>query len=173
MPGVASVVVVQSDELAAWVGVAGVAVGVVLTTGIEALRRHFAARTERTQVILDGGSGIYDAGNAYLLALRIAGDRRAEQPWAEMIASRHEALRAEKTKVMRAAAMKSVRTASKAGRRARALYEVTNRLHDAFLSDEGDAERTMAFNAYYAVATGGRIRTGKSAPVARDVKPAS
>jgi hypothetical protein len=47
----ASVVVVQSDDLAAWIGVAGVAVGIILTTGLEWWRdRRVQRRDSRREL---------------------------------------------------------------------------------------------------------------------------
>jgi hypothetical protein len=58
----ATVVVVQSDELAAWVGLAGVVVGVFLTARVDSLRKRMADRAERKEKLISGAFNILKAG---------------------------------------------------------------------------------------------------------------
>jgi hypothetical protein len=51
----ATVVVVQSDDLAAWIGVAGVAVGVLLTAGIDGWRNRKVESKRRRVALIHAG----------------------------------------------------------------------------------------------------------------------
>ncbi len=83
-----TVVVVQSDELSAWIGVAGVAVGVVLTTGIDSWRGRRAERKETRRRLLQAGSDLSAAAASYQKATRAAGEARDEAVWLEVIQAR-------------------------------------------------------------------------------------
>ena len=94
-PDVPTVVVVQSDELSAWIGIAGVAVGVLLTAGIDSLRKRAAERNNRHDILLDYGSNIVTGGISLAEARDAAGVNAHQSPWAEMIATRKDALTVE------------------------------------------------------------------------------
>lgn len=89
-----TIVVVQSDDLSAWIGVAGVAVGVVLTTGIDWWRSRRRERKELRHRLLQAGSDLSAAASAYQKATQAAGEARDEPAWHEVIQTRLEAFRA-------------------------------------------------------------------------------
>ncbi len=88
-----TVVVVQSDELSAWIGVAGVAVGVVLSTGIDWWRSRRTGRRELRHRLLQAGSDLAAAATGYQSTTRAAGAAMSEPAWHELIQARLEALR--------------------------------------------------------------------------------
>jgi hypothetical protein len=70
MATVATVVVVQSDSLAAWVGVVGGLSGVVLGAGIDSYRRWRADRAQRRRDVLKLGDSICTSAVQALTAAR-------------------------------------------------------------------------------------------------------
>lgn len=91
MPGVATIVVVQSDDLAAWIGVAGVAVGVVLGAGIDSWRSRKAERKRLRRDLTRAGTELAHATTAWARANRAAGEARNEAAWVEVIDARGDA----------------------------------------------------------------------------------
>ena len=89
-----AVVVVQSDDLSAWIGVAGVAVGVVLAAGIDWWRGRRAERKETRNRLLRAGSELASAVAAYQRTWRAAGKAAGEPAWHEAIQARADALHA-------------------------------------------------------------------------------
>jgi len=65
MPGMPSVVVVQSDDLAAWIGVAGVVIGIVLGASVDAARHHTAQRRQRQKDLNRAAADILLTGMAF------------------------------------------------------------------------------------------------------------
>jgi sugar phosphate isomerase/epimerase len=88
----ATVVVVQSDELAAWIGVAGVVVGVVLTAGIDTWRSRRAERKQQRDALIRAGGELARAATALAKAERAAGSHRNEAAWIEAIDARANAM---------------------------------------------------------------------------------
>jgi hypothetical protein len=64
MAGVTIIVEAPSDDLAAWIGVAGVAVGVLLTTGIEWARDRRTQRRDRRREIWAAYDELLNAAHA-------------------------------------------------------------------------------------------------------------
>jgi hypothetical protein len=87
-----TVVVVQSDDLSAWIGLAGVAVGVILTAGIEWWRSRLTDRKETRSRLMRAGSDVQAAAAAFQKATSAAGSARNEAPWLELIHARGEAM---------------------------------------------------------------------------------
>jgi hypothetical protein len=93
VPGVATIVVVQSDDLAAWIGVAGVAVGVALGAGIDSLRTRRAERKRMLRDLIRAGSDLAAAAGAFEKAVWLAGDDKGDAAWVEVIDARSDAMR--------------------------------------------------------------------------------
>jgi membrane glycosyltransferase len=90
----ATVVVVQSDDLAAWIGVAGVVVGVVLSTSIDAWRSRRADRKQKREALIRAGGELAQSAAALAKAERAAGPHKNEPPWIEAIDARANAMAA-------------------------------------------------------------------------------
>jgi hypothetical protein len=86
-------VVVQPDDLGAWIGVAGVAVGVVLAAGIDWWRSRRTGRKELRQRLMQAGSDLAAAATAYQRTTRAAGTAMNEPAWHELIQTRLDAMR--------------------------------------------------------------------------------
>jgi len=90
----ASVVVVQSDDLAAWIGLAGVVVGVVLSTSIDSWRSRRADRKQTREALIRAGGELARAAAALAKAERAAGPHKNEPAWIEAIDARANAMAA-------------------------------------------------------------------------------
>lgn len=87
-----TVVVVQSDDLAAWIGLAGVVVGVVLTEGFDWLKSRRAEQRQKRQELLRAGDELAQASTAVADLFRQAGNSVNELPWIEALNARQSAL---------------------------------------------------------------------------------
>jgi hypothetical protein len=94
-----SVVVVQSGDLAAWVGAVSGLAGVVLGFGLESARRRRRERADLRTALSNAAGRIAFAGGAYRRAMYAAGEHWREQPWIDVIAVREDALESEVLKV--------------------------------------------------------------------------
>lgn len=63
MPGVATVVIVQSDELAAWLGIAGVVVGAALTAGLQWWRDQGTEEKKRRRELRAAADELWGSAN--------------------------------------------------------------------------------------------------------------
>jgi hypothetical protein len=101
IPGVATVVVIQSDDLAAWIGVAGVAVGVVLAAGIDWWRNRRAERRQTRCDLLHAGTDLSAAVGSLARAGRAAGAAAKSDPaWMEVVDGRSDAMRVALQRIM-------------------------------------------------------------------------
>ena len=98
----ASIVVVQSDDLAAWIGVAGVVVGVVLSTGLDWWRSRKAKRAVARQELLRAGNELYSATAARTAVVNAAGDAIGEPAWVLVVAQFQAAQSAAMAKIVAA-----------------------------------------------------------------------
>ena len=98
----ASIVVVQSDDLAAWIGVAGVVVGVVLSTGLDWWRSRRAKRAAARQELLRAGNELYSATAARTAVVNAAGDAIGEPAWVLVVAQFQAAQSAAMAKIVAA-----------------------------------------------------------------------
>jgi hypothetical protein len=87
-----TVVVVQSDELAAWIGVAGVVVGVVLTAGIDWWKSRRAEQKQKRKELIRAGDELAQASAAVAELSRLAGNSANEVPWIEALNARQSAI---------------------------------------------------------------------------------
>jgi hypothetical protein len=94
-PRVATVVVVQSHDLSAWIGVAGVAVGVVLAAGIDWLRTRRAERKQMRQVLVRAGSDLAGAVSAEMdvITTATAAGAMDHPAWVALLQARGDELR--------------------------------------------------------------------------------
>ena len=84
----ATVVVVQSDQLAAWIGVAGVVVGVALTTVIDSWHTRQAKRKQMRADLLRAKGMLFDSAVAVQRARRVDWDGQRENndpSWAQLV----------------------------------------------------------------------------------------
>lgn len=82
------VVIIKSDDLSAWIGIAGVVVGVVLAAWIDWWRSHRTRRLELRHELLRAGSDLAFATGAYHSTARAAGTARDEPAWHELLQAR-------------------------------------------------------------------------------------
>lgn len=69
MAGVSIIVQSPSDDLAAWIGLVGVAVGVLLTTGVEWLRDRRTQRRENHRALREAVDELTDAAQTVVMLL--------------------------------------------------------------------------------------------------------
>ena len=79
------VLVVQSDDLAAWVGAVSGLAGVVLGAGIDSWRRKRADRRQMRRDLIHAGTRLATATTAFRRAALAAGDAQAEPQWRAML----------------------------------------------------------------------------------------
>ena len=132
-----AIVVVQSDEFAAWIGVAGVVVGVVLTTGIEALRSRRAEQKRLHADLLRAGLEVATGTLAQVAAEEAAGHATNDAAWVEVIQARKLAVTAAYLTIHSSGdpdldqlSLQLMNAAAKAGRR-QASPEETQGYHEA------------------------------------------
>lgn len=117
-----TVVIVKSDDLSAWIGIAGVIVGVVLAAGIDWQRSRRTERRELRRRLLQSGSDLASAATAYTRTTRAAGAAMGEPAWHEAIQARLDAMSAAALtvnlagdKTLEAAAGRIIKVAFEAG----------------------------------------------------------
>jgi hypothetical protein len=94
MPGVAPIVVVESDSLAVWTGLVGALGGVVLGAGLDWLRTRAAERKRtRTELMLAGTEFVSNAGQ-YVRAIQAAAKAEEKAPWIAVQDAREAAINA-------------------------------------------------------------------------------
>ncbi len=81
----ATVVVVQSGDLAAWVGAVSGLAGVVLGAGIDSLRRKRAERERKRHDLIRAGTRLAQAASAYKRASTVAGNEPADPLWRQIL----------------------------------------------------------------------------------------
>lgn len=90
----ATIVVVQSDELAVWTGLIGALGGVALGAWID-WRRTRASERKRTRAeLLRAASEVVTSAQASVRATQAAGDAKGEAAWIEIIDARSAAMNA-------------------------------------------------------------------------------
>jgi hypothetical protein len=139
IPDVPTVVVVQSDELSAWIGIAGVAVGVFLTAGVDSLRKRASDRDKRQGILVDYAGDVRMAGVSLAEARIAAGDNASQQPWAEMIATRKDALAVVHMTAIRAIGSRTGLMATRHAERAMALTDAATVLWAVWDTHPGQA----------------------------------
>jgi hypothetical protein len=85
MSSAATVVVVQSDDLAAWVGAISGLAGVVLGAGIDARRRGRTGRKQMRRDLIRAGARLGNASAAYRRAASAAGTAQNEPQWRALL----------------------------------------------------------------------------------------
>jgi len=91
---VANVVVVQSDDLAAWVGAVSGLVGVVLGAAIDQWRRRSFERRRVRENLRNAGVELVAESGDYTVLHRLAGSRAREPAWMEIQLARSARVRA-------------------------------------------------------------------------------
>jgi hypothetical protein len=85
-------VIVQSDSLAAWTGLAGALAGVVLAAGIDWWRARRAERKQTRRDLLRAGRELATTATVYGRANRTAGKAKDEPAWREILDARSTAM---------------------------------------------------------------------------------
>ncbi len=80
-----TIIVVQSGDLAAWVGAVSGLAGVVLGAGIDGWRRRRAEAARRRSDLIRAGARLFLAASAYRSATSAAGAARKEPQWQAVI----------------------------------------------------------------------------------------
>jgi len=83
-----TVVVVQSGDLAAWVGALSGLAGVVLGAGIDAMRRRHAEKTQLMRRLVRAGTELANAAASLHKATGLAGRDWAKPEWAAIMDAR-------------------------------------------------------------------------------------
>jgi hypothetical protein len=94
MPGMATIVVVQSDELAVWTGLIGALGGVALGAFIDWRRTRAAERRRTRAEVIRVGTEAFASAQEWQQANQAAGKAKDEAAWIEVIDARSAATRA-------------------------------------------------------------------------------
>jgi hypothetical protein len=95
----ATIVVVQSDALAAWTGLIGALGGVVLGAWIDWLRRRAAERKRTRTELLRAGSDFVSNARPYVRAVQDAAKAEDKAPWIAVQDAREAAMDAAMDKI--------------------------------------------------------------------------
>lgn len=90
----ATIVIVQSDELAAWTGLIGALGGVALGAGLDWWRTRVADRNRTRSELLRAASRVVTSAQALVRARAAAGDAKDEAAWIEILETRSAAMNA-------------------------------------------------------------------------------
>ena len=80
-----TVIVVQSGDLAAWVGAVSGLAGVVLGAGLDSRRRRHAGRKDKRRELIHAGTRLATASTAFRRAASAAGDSQNEPQWRALL----------------------------------------------------------------------------------------